>query len=424
MSHSRVHRHPRSGLVGSFTCVLLTCVVAPPLVRGAAEPAAANDGGGCNGGRKIGFGAESEGTTTGGSSSTGETGETTEVAGRCGDGTVDVGEGCDDGNDVEEDACPSGALGMCKAVAVCGDGFVWEGMEGCDGGEGCGADCEVLKAVCGNGVMEAGEGCDDGNDVDEDMCPSGAEGECKAAAVCGDGIVWDGVEGCDDGNSVDEDGCPSGEQGMCGKEAVCGDGIVWEGEEECDDGNGVDLDGCSDACARPRWVFVTSTNVNGNLGGVAGADGHCQGLAMGAGLPGTYMAWLTGADAGSAPKTRFGSTGFTGWYLLPGNPATGVAQGWEDLTSPNEGMPAEYLRNAIYRDEKGVDIFDGSAWTNTTPEGGQQTKDVNCSDWASASAVVLGQTGRAIDGGVDAKWTDDSPNKCNSGSRLYCFQVK
>ena len=74
-------------------------------------------------------GAESEGATTGGSSSTGETGETTEVGGRCGDGTVDVGEGCDDGNDVEEDGCPSGAAGQCKAEAVCGDGVVWAGME-------------------------------------------------------------------------------------------------------------------------------------------------------------------------------------------------------------------------------------------------------------------------------------------------------
>lgn len=45
----------------------------------------------------------------------------------CGDGDLDDGEGCDDGNLVDEDAC----LGTCQRN-VCGDGFVDPAVEACD----------------------------------------------------------------------------------------------------------------------------------------------------------------------------------------------------------------------------------------------------------------------------------------------------
>ncbi|MCA9714936.1 MAG: DUF4215 domain-containing protein, partial [Myxococcales bacterium] len=47
--------------------------------------------------------------------------------------------------------------------------------------------------LCGDGVVEGDEQCDDGNDVDEDDCTTAC-----APATCGDGFVWDGVEACDD----------------------------------------------------------------------------------------------------------------------------------------------------------------------------------------------------------------------------------
>ena len=48
---------------------------------------------------------------------------------------------------------------------------------------------------------------------------------------------------CDDGNNDDDDACPS----SC-VPAYCGDGFVQQGLEECDDGNNVDGDGCSADC--------------------------------------------------------------------------------------------------------------------------------------------------------------------------------
>jgi len=453
--------------LGTLACLLVTCAVAPPLVRGA-QSGKVDDGGGCNGNRQVAFGEESgAGSTTTEASSTGTTEEmTTTEGGVCGDGKVDAGEGCDDGNEEEGDGCPSGAEGRCQAAAECGDGFVWAGVEDCDDGnvvdgDGCAADCKQVAAVCGNGVKEGGEACDDGNEVEEDECPSGAVGQCKAEAVCGDGfvwagmevcddgnaveedgcpsgavgqckeearcgdgIVWAGVEGCDDGNEVEEDGCPSGGAGKCVAEARCGDGFVWAGVEACDDGNGEDLDGCNNDCAPPRYVFITSNNgFNGNLGGVGGADKYCQELAEAAKLPGTYKAWLTGADAGSAPAQRFGSTEFGGWYLLPTKPATPVARGWADLTGPNEDVPGNYLRGAIVADEKGGDVVDANVWTNTKTSGSQEATDEHCSDWGTSDGDLSGWTGRGKAGLIGGKWTLNGLVTCNSGSRLYCFQT-
>jgi cysteine-rich repeat protein len=90
-------------------------------------------------------------------------------------------------------------------------------------------------AVCGNGVVDLSEACDDGNTDDTDACTS----ECQPA-TCGDGFVQAGVEACDDGNQFNDDACTN----KC-TPPVCGDGIV-NGSEECDDGNTDPNDGCVD----------------------------------------------------------------------------------------------------------------------------------------------------------------------------------
>jgi cysteine-rich repeat protein len=65
--------------------------------------------------------------------------------------------------------------------------------------------------MCGNGQVESGELCDDGNLVTETSCPYGiatctrCNADCTAplnltGPLCGDGIV-NGPEACDDGNT-------------------------------------------------------------------------------------------------------------------------------------------------------------------------------------------------------------------------------
>ena len=89
----------------------------------------------------------------------------------------------------------------------------------------------ISAGQCGDGLVDAGEECDDGNDDPTDECA-----QC-IAAVCGNHIL-EGDEECDDGNPIDFDGCTD-----C-RVAICGDGVS-EGAEECDDGNDVALDGCT-----------------------------------------------------------------------------------------------------------------------------------------------------------------------------------
>src|SRR5262249_20348022 len=56
-------------------------------------------------------------------------------------------------------------------------------------------------ALCGNGSLDPGEQCDDGNLVDDDGCDS----NCTLPA-CGNGVV-DATEECDDANRSNGDQC-------------------------------------------------------------------------------------------------------------------------------------------------------------------------------------------------------------------------
>jgi cysteine-rich repeat protein len=158
---------------------------------------------------------------------------------RCGDGILQAGEECDDGNADPGDACTNSCM-----LARCGDGIVRTGVEACDDGndvndDGCTNDCALPS--CGDGIVQPGEQCDDGNMSNADDCLN----TCLAAS-CGDGFVQRGVEACDDGDRDDNDACLSD----C-TPARCGDGVVWLGREACDDGNDVDDDGCTTDCRLP-----------------------------------------------------------------------------------------------------------------------------------------------------------------------------
>ena len=64
------------------------------------------------------------------------------------------------------------------------------------------SDC---TPICGDGMVSAGEECDDGtNDGGYGQCAPG----CHLGPSCGDSIVQEG-EDCDDGNNLDGDGCGS-----------------------------------------------------------------------------------------------------------------------------------------------------------------------------------------------------------------------
>lgn len=138
--------------------------------------------------------------------------------GSCGDGTVQAGEDCDDGNTTSCDGC-SGVCGE----EICGNGTI---------------DCTAPDDPATPENETAEEECDDGNTGDGDGCNASCEME-----YCGDGIIQSGMgEQCDDGNHVDCDGCNSSCQ-----EEKCGNDVL-ECEEECDDKNTKARDGCDASC--------------------------------------------------------------------------------------------------------------------------------------------------------------------------------
>jgi cysteine-rich repeat protein len=122
-----------------------------------------------------------------------------------------------------------------NCLAECGDGQV-KGNEECDSPDtnGCrncrlqpnyqcgpnGNAATCTKSVCGNGVKEAGEGCDPapGNTIAGDGCGPTCQTEPTFSGWpdptipvderCGDGIKLT-TEGCDDGNKTNGDGCSS-----------------------------------------------------------------------------------------------------------------------------------------------------------------------------------------------------------------------
>lgn len=69
-----------------------------------------------------------------------------------------------------------------------------------------GTDTTGAEPICGDGIPEGDEACDDG-DQNSDTDPDACRTNCEAAG-CGDGIVDTG-ESCDDQNTAEADGCLS-----------------------------------------------------------------------------------------------------------------------------------------------------------------------------------------------------------------------
>ena len=164
----------------------------------------------------------------------------------CGNGKLEAGEFCDDGNIeladgcnanckiengtqcAENDACASAicdatnATPVCESIDTCGNNIV-ETLEVCDdgnitNGDGCDENCKLEDNVeC----------------VDDALCASGVcdksttPGRCEPSNTCGNNIIEKG-EACDDGGTIIGDGCDS----LCNIE----DAMNCVGDRNCPEG--------------------------------------------------------------------------------------------------------------------------------------------------------------------------------------------
>jgi len=298
----------------------------------------------------------------------------------CGDGVLDEGEACDDGNTRDDDECSS----ACE-IAMCGDGLtnVSDGLRTiyapevrnpfgsggfvCDDGASCPeAGCRVaddpfapehgicqalgyeraeevvwgfgqgagtvpavraLNWDCADYICEGSdfndvstpcedyemlnritcrgtllEACDDGvrNGFEPDACRP----DCTAP-VCGDGVV-DSDEECDDRNYEDDDECRT----TC-EAARCGDLIVDEVlGEVCDDGDDDPDDACGNDCQPgPLYRECGDLDIENRYGAYSGdtTDGESRFLAS----PSPDYAFVVRPEADGVLRAT--TCGFTTW---------------------------------------------------------------------------------------------------------------
>jgi hypothetical protein len=195
---------------------------------------------------------------------------------------------------------------------------------------------------------------------------------------------------------------------------------------------------------QPMSFFVTSTGVgNGaNLGGLAGADAHCQKLAEGAGAGNkTWHAYLSTQASGNQPpvnaRDRIGNGP---WYNSRG---TRVAASVADLHG--DTIEAARLGNNVSKasafTEKNESIKgfgdqpnQHDILTGSLPDGRAYSDgaDHTCKNWTSSSdgTAQLGHFDRT--GGGNTSWNSAHPSRgCSQenlvstggAGLLYCFAI-
>jgi cysteine-rich repeat protein len=139
----------------------------------------------------------------------------------CGNGVVENGEGCDDGNGDNTDNCPDGPGGTCQP-ARCGDGFVWAANENCDDGNvdpcngDCAEDCRRMADVCGDGIVECTEQCEEG-ELGDETCNTHTQGTSPYGTLLCTDCMYD-AQDCRETCQNHSD-CPVGQQ--CNAQGDC-----------------------------------------------------------------------------------------------------------------------------------------------------------------------------------------------------------
>jgi hypothetical protein len=205
---------------------------------------------------------------------------------------------------------------------------------------------------------------------------------------------------------------------------------------------------------QPMSFFVTSVGLGrgGNLGGLAGADAHCQALGAAAGRGNeTWRAYLSTQGPGAVnARDRIGNGP---WYNQRGQV---IARSVADLHGDTleQARIGNFISLTNSLDEKGQPVpssFPGSEHdilTGSTLDGRaftDNTRDATCSNWTSAAdggvadgvvpdplppGVPSARLGHSDKGNLVPSWNSSHPSRgCSQaslvatggGGRFYCF---
>jgi hypothetical protein len=175
----------------------------------------------------------------------------------------------------------------------------------------------------------------------------------------------------------------------------------------------------------PMWLpgalaFVTSAEGPADLAswpeaagapeGIAAGDAICRRLANNAGLPGSFVAWLSDADVDARDRVVIPST-------LRRVDGRVLVNDWNELTT------AGILRSSLHVDERGRYLVDdgGAVHTGTFADGTGGNGAYSCDDWTASGSqnTILGWASYARLGG----WTANAIVDCGPTRlrHLYCF---
>lgn len=190
----------------------------------------------------------------------------------------------------------------------------------------------------------------------------------------------------------------------------------------------------------PMTFFITSAGPgNGaNLGGLAGADKHCQTLAAAAGAGNRqWRAYLSTQASGGQPvvnaKDRIGAGP---WHNAKGvQVAANVAELHSDknnLTKDTQLTEKGAVVNGRGDTPNKHDILTGSQMDGTAPTG---TESLTCNNWTSGAegSAHVGHHDRQGGGANPTSWNSSHPSKGCSQENLrgtggdglfYCFAAK
>lgn len=274
----------------------------------------------------------------------------------CGNGSIDPGEQCDEGTELNDDHayCTDSCL-----LNICGDGLLLKGWEICDYGS---ANSDLYGSECTT--------------------------ECTPGARCGDHHVDEFYEECDLG--LDNGTSRGDDQGIS----------------------------CSAMCAMNALrVFVTSQGWDGDFGGLEGADDRCEELALVAGLdePNRFEAFLS--DGVVSVNVRFAEQidETMPYVLISGKKVAGSymelvtdGPGEVGITVTEQGLPLVNVSVATNTAPGGT-VFSPdqhcAAWTSADANMGARVgwnyplEAVNVPMWAAEQAWT-GYSARPCDGEI------------------------